>query len=70
MTSNHGPNPSLDDLDLATLEPEIDPDTGIDISLMKCFLAMTVEERWQHHEDAQSFALDLQKGVASFYGQA
>lgn len=71
MSPPSQPKPApLTDEDIASLEPEIDPETGIDLSLLRTFQRMTVEERWQAHEDALAFANDLQLAMKRHNGQA
>jgi hypothetical protein len=50
----------------AQLEPERDPVTGVDLSLLRLNQAMTIEERWQANEAALDLIDELRQGVAGY----
>ncbi len=65
-TSDENPAHELA-IDAATLEPEIDPESGIDVSLIRMNLAMSLEERWRANDGALNFITELRQAVARHY---
>jgi hypothetical protein len=56
-----------EDFDLALLEPDVDPETGIDLSLIRLNLQKTPWERIVANNDVINFGDGLRDGVARYY---
>ena len=65
---NGQPKPLPNDFDLALLEPDIDPETGIDLSLIRLNLQRTPWERILANNDVINFGEGLRAAVEKHYG--
>lgn len=64
-SSAAGSFPSEDEL-----RPEIDPETGIDLSLIDHCLSMSPWERMLANDDALNFAEELQQAMSRSHAQS